>query len=255
MAWFKVDDGFANSRPVLAIPRRYRAQAVGLWVMAGTWSAKELTDGFVPRYVVNEVAASTPAIATYLVKAGLWEVCSDRDGFLFVGWAKYQFTKEQVLTRRKSEAEKKQRARDAARKADEQRRNNTVPEGVPRGQVGESLGESLGESGLPDQTRPDQTRTNLSLVTSKGGVALVDAPEPPRQCQSHINDPTPPRCGFCSDARKLHAEWTSQRNLKRDREKSEHRSAIDACALCDENGMTEVGNGLDRCSHQAVSSA
>lgn len=251
MAWFKVDDGFANSRQILAIPRRYRAQAAGLWVLAGTWSAKELTDGFIPEYLLDELA-STPAIAAHLVAAGLWE--NEAGGYQLIGWAKYQFTKEQVLARRKAEADKKQRARDAARKAADQRRGIDVPEGVPEGHNGVSLGVSLGESRLPS-TRPDPTRTHLSVVTLGGDVALVGAAEPPRQCQSHINDPSPPRCGFCADARKAHTDWTARHKAHREQVKAAHRESVDSCGECDGNGMVEVGDGLVRCEHRAVSHA
>ena len=253
MAWFKVDDGFANSRPILAIPRRYRASAAGLWVLAGTWSAKELTDGFIPEYVLGELA-STPAIAAHLVAAGLWT--NVPGGYQLIGWAKYQFTKEQVLARRTAEAEKKRRARDAARKASDQRRGIYVPEGVPEGHDGESPSCPPGSPVYPvPSTRPDPTRTNLSLVNSKGGVALVDAPEPPRQCESHINDPTPPRCGRCGDARKANDAWAAQRKAKRDLEMTERRNAIDDCGLCDDNGLRETQTGAAHCDHAAAINA
>lgn len=252
MAWFKVDDGFANSRPILAIPRRYRTQAAGLWVLAGTWSAKELTDGFIPDYLLDELA-STPAIAKWLVSAGLWRIVPG--GYQLIGWEKYQFTKEQVLARRKAEAEKKQRARDAARKAAEQRSNKDVPQGVPGGHSGESLGESLGESALPDPTRPDQTRTHLSLVTSGGDVALVDAPEPSPRCESHLLEKNPPRCGRCADARKLHDAWVKAQQEKRQAVMAARREAIDACGICDERGMVERPSGLDHCDHQEAAHA
>jgi hypothetical protein len=254
MAWFKVDDGFATSVPVLQIPRRYRASAVGLWVLAGTWSAKELTDGYVPRYVVNEVAASTEAIAKHLVSVGLWDVCSDRDGFMFVGWAKYQFTKEQVCARRAEEAERKKKAREAKSKLSDQRNSDDVRNVSHEDNV-RSPGDVRAESALPDQTRPDQTRSHLKVVTSGGNLTLVDAPEPPRQCQSHINDPTPPRCGFCADARKINAEWTAQHKSHREQVKANHRQSVDACGMCDGNGMVEAVGGLVRCNHQEVAHA
>lgn len=251
MAWFKVDDGFANSKPVLRIPRRYRAQAVGLWVMAGTWCAKELTDGFVPDYTIDDFASS-PAMAAHLVRAGLWE--NTDGGWQFVGWANYQFTKEQVLARRSAEAEKKQRARDAAKKRSEQVQPSDVPRGHRRDIAGSPEGvPALSE--LPDQTRPDQTKTHLSLVTLGGDVALVDAPEPPIRCQSHILDPSPPRCGFCADARKANEAWAEQQQAQREIRKAQHRDAVNACLLCDDNGMLETAVGLNRCDHLAMSHA
>jgi hypothetical protein len=38
--WFYVDDGFSDSKPVLNMPDRHRLAACGLWVLAGSWSAK-----------------------------------------------------------------------------------------------------------------------------------------------------------------------------------------------------------------------
>ena len=68
MVWFKVDDGFYSSRKVLSIPRRHRLAAVGLWAMAGNWSARELTDGKVPTYVLDELGA-TETLIRALVEA------------------------------------------------------------------------------------------------------------------------------------------------------------------------------------------
>jgi len=47
MPWFRADDGLSSSRKVLGIPRSRRAAAMGLWVLAGTWCSRELTDGFI----------------------------------------------------------------------------------------------------------------------------------------------------------------------------------------------------------------
>ena len=114
MPWFNVDDGFANSKPVLRIPRRYRCAAVGLWTLAGSWSAKELTDGFIPDEALEEFA-STTAMAGMLVKAGLWTKVED--GWQFEGWSKWQKTKEKVLAYREREAEKKRGQRSSPKTA------------------------------------------------------------------------------------------------------------------------------------------
>lgn len=108
MPWFNVDDGFANSKPVLRIPRRYRCAAIGLWTLAGSWSAKELTDGFIPDVAIEEFAGTT-ASAEWLAKAGLWKKVDG--GWQFEGWAKWQKTKERVLSYREREANKKRNAR------------------------------------------------------------------------------------------------------------------------------------------------
>ncbi|QFG11129.1 replication initiation protein [Mycobacterium phage Xula] len=114
MPWFNVDDGFANSKPVLRIPRRYRCQAIGLWTLAGSWSAKELTDGFIPDHTIEEFAG-TPALAEHLVRAGLWTKVEG--GWQFENWAKWQKTKAQVLTYRAADADRKRKARSRTKPA------------------------------------------------------------------------------------------------------------------------------------------
>lgn len=141
MPWFKIDDGFTNSKPVLRLQRRVRASAIGLWTLAGAWSAKELTDGFVPEYVIEELA-STPAIAAHLVKCGLWE--NAEEGWQFKGWEKYQPTREQIMEARDREAERKRKYRESQR-----RPSGTTP--------GPTEGHQQ-ESEPPDPTRPDPTR-------------------------------------------------------------------------------------------------
>ena len=245
MPWFKVDDGFASCRPVLAIPRRYRAQAVGLWLMAGTWSARELTDGFIPEYLLDELA-STPAMAAHLVRAGLFEEASG--GYQLIGWAKYQPTKEQVYARRSEEAQRKQRAREARRKQSDQQepesvRNVSHPDPVRSPQRVRPVSEH------PDPTRPAPTRPLLSVVTSEEEVALVDAQEPPAKCPAHINDPSPPPCRACGDCRRHHDAWKAARDLRRRELAEQRRALIDHCNDCDHNGMVDVGSGLSRCTH------
>lgn len=248
MAWFRVDDGFANSRQILSIPRRYRTQAAGLWVLAGTWSAKELTDGFIPEYLLEELASS-PAIAAHLIRAGLWEKAEN--GYQLIGWAKYQFTKDQVLTRRTEEAERKRRARESKRKTRDQQQQSNVRD-VSRADTMRSPHDVRPVSALPDPTRPDP---NQLLITSSGELTSVAGPEPPRQCPKHITTPNPPPCGGCGDARKNHDAWTARTEQARDAMKAQRRHAIDNCDICDDSGLIDTGDTVTRCNHQALTSA
>ena len=97
MAWFKVDDGLHSSRKVLSIPRNIRLAAIGLWTLAGSWSADEELDGFVPDYVVSEWGAPQKLVDA-LVKAGLWSVVDD--GTQFVKWNEYQPTRADLEAER-----------------------------------------------------------------------------------------------------------------------------------------------------------
>lgn len=241
MAWFKVDDGFASCRQILAIPRRYRCAAAGLWTLAGTWSAKELTDGFIPDYVVIELGG-THAMAAWLVKVGLWEKTSS--GYQVRNWNTFQFTKEQVLKRRTEESERKKRAREAKAKRSDQQNVDNVRSVSHADTLNVSARRPL------YQTRPDQTRTHLSLLTLGGEVALVDAHDPPpSRCPAHIDDPAPPPCRACGDARRTHDAWTAQSDSRKRELAAQRRSLIDACTLCDDQGMVDLGNGAARCDH------
>src|ERR1700742_1294424 len=63
MPWFYVDDGFSDSKPVLNMPDRHRLAACGLWVLAGSWSAKEELDGFVPNSKLRQLGVRPPILA------------------------------------------------------------------------------------------------------------------------------------------------------------------------------------------------
>ena len=111
MPWFVVDDKFSDSKEVLSIPARYRAAAIGLWTLCGSWSMGKLTDGFVPEAIVAHLAGSRywRGTADRLVEAGLWRYVDG--GIQFENWGKWQRTKSEVETRRADAAERKRKSR------------------------------------------------------------------------------------------------------------------------------------------------
>jgi hypothetical protein len=245
MPWFKVDDGFASSRQILSIPPRHRTKAAGLWVLAGAWSAKELTDGYVPEYVLRDLCA-TPATAAHLVAAGLWE--KTEGGWNFVGWSKFQFTKSRVMEHRQNEVERKRRARERseqikAQRAGQQNVDNVRSLSAP--DTGRNPAGIRVTSALPDQTRPDP----LPITTYLGGeVTSVGA-----RCPRHIDDPDPPPCGACADARRANDTAKQTAQLQRQAQLAANRAAIDACTHCDDHGLFEIAdNQMARCPHPAV---
>lgn len=126
MPWFKVDDGLFTSRKVLSIPRTSRMQAMGLWCVAGAWAARELSDGFVPAYVVGELGATTRQ-ADVLVYCGLWE--SADGGYQFHDWHDYQPTREDTEAKRESARERMRKLRGSS---DEVRANTEERSGEVR---------------------------------------------------------------------------------------------------------------------------
>jgi hypothetical protein len=95
VTWFKVDDGFwSHPKSVDLTP-----EAVALWVRAGSYCGKHLTDGFVPAGRLG-MLQGTPEAAYELVVAGLWTEVPD--GWQFHEWDRYQDTKDVVERRRES---------------------------------------------------------------------------------------------------------------------------------------------------------
>lgn len=95
MSWFKVDSTFPHHPKVLSIPKAQRYQAVALWTLAGSWSAKFRTGGHVPAVVVTEdlmrdgglETADVLVRATGVTGRGLWIPVAD--GWVFHDWEVY----------------------------------------------------------------------------------------------------------------------------------------------------------------------
>jgi hypothetical protein len=101
-----------NATPIKAIPRRHRNAAISLWVLAGSWCARYLTDGVIPDNQVQDLGY-TQRDAANLVDARLWIPIPG--GYQFHDWAAYQPTRIHV----ESERERLRKRRAARRRADE----------------------------------------------------------------------------------------------------------------------------------------
>lgn len=235
MPWFNVDDGFSNSKPVLRIPRRYRCTAIGLWTMAGSWSAKELTDGFIPDHAIEEFC-STPAMAELLVRAGLWKRVAG--GWQFENWSKYQKTKEQVYAYRSAEAERKRLARSKGKPPGDEGAS-----GVDTGRTDCGVPPGLqAESGLPI---PKPLPIPKSLENLGGEVALVDAQEPRPQCAKHeTNSATP--CPACLRRRTWDEDHADQLAANELDEKRRLRDDRESCLRCHGTNTYELRDGMVR---------
>lgn len=86
--------------------RRAGLEAIGLWVVCGTYCTDYLTDGQVPSWYVLSWPKGKQ-LAEKLVRTGFWEHAPD--GYQFLSWDEYQRTKEKVL---KDRAKGRQRLAD-----------------------------------------------------------------------------------------------------------------------------------------------
>lgn len=159
MTWFKVDDSLHSHVKAM----RAGEAALGLWVMAGSWSADQLTDGWIPAYAAQRLTPRADELAADLVRAGLW-IPAEQDGesgWIFHDWDGYQPSKESVENRRQADADRRARWRHAksleehtpesrGESQDESRRDTSR----------DSHEESRGVSVLPDPTRPVPVSSN-----------------------------------------------------------------------------------------------
>jgi len=216
MAWFRVDDTFHSSRKVKAIPRGQRLAAIGLWTLAGTWSAQEEQDGKVPAYIVEDFAGERAA--TELVKVGLWDKTDE--GFRFHDWTDYQPTRAQLEERR--EKERQRIAEKRAKRTDVASNTDATPE-----QVGSVLRS-------PDPTRPDPLTYVLEGASPKQSTASLSP-----FCSKHPNG-TDDNCRACGRARmawELAGRPQSGTPAKRDCQTDSHKphpADPTTCVACGE---------------------
>lgn len=100
MAWFNADDKMHGHPKV----RRAGLEAIGLWLVCGTYCTDFTTDGLVPEWYINSWPKGQK-LADHLVKCGFWEPATDGD-FQFLSWSEYQRTKAQVLADKKKTADR-----------------------------------------------------------------------------------------------------------------------------------------------------
>ncbi len=94
LTWFKVDDSFYDHPKVFDLPD----SAVALWTRAGCWSARNLTDGFVPARLPARLCDDHETAVQALIDSGLWRKA--RGGYRFHDWDQYQPSREEVTAER-----------------------------------------------------------------------------------------------------------------------------------------------------------
>lgn len=104
MPWFKVDDTLATHAKVV----RAGNSAMGLWVRAGSWSASQLTDGYVPNDMIG-VLGGKSTDARRLVEVGLW--VNAEGGYRFHQWTDRQPTRAETEKKRDDWRERQRKAR------------------------------------------------------------------------------------------------------------------------------------------------
>jgi hypothetical protein len=165
--WFKVDDKLHDHRKA----RAAGCQAMGLWVLAGSWCGDNLTDGFVPDSIAARWDRNYRKLAGRLVEVGLWEVArkDGEAGWQFHEWAPTNPLREKVLADREAAA-----ARMAKVRANKSKRSGERAANVQR------------TFANPDPTRPDPP------VPGVGSRSLPDAADVLADLKAVEPSPPPP---------------------------------------------------------------
>lgn len=145
MTWFKVDDKLHAS-----MKARRAGDAMALWLLAGSWSAAQLTDGWIPEDIAPMLSRNWRRHARLLTTSGLWErqLRDNIPGWQFHDWSDYQPSRKQVTAEREAAAERQRRARQKAK----ERRDGTSSHGGSHG-VTDGVTSPV-SNGPPDPTRP-----------------------------------------------------------------------------------------------------
>jgi hypothetical protein len=161
MVWWKVDDKLhcnTKIRNVLAD----EPAALALWTVAGSWSADELTDGFIPDSQLPWLMpAGAEQLARKLCRARLWRRVSG--GYQFHEWSEDGDGTRRNPTRAEVEEDRRKKA-EAGRKGGLTRAENRSKSQAP------ALALALaGASDVLDPpTRPDQESSTNSLPPPDG---------------------------------------------------------------------------------------
>lgn len=123
MAWFRVDDTLPMNAKALSCS----LEALGLWALCGAWSCQQLTNGAIPRNLIEAFASrlleanrDIASVASELVDAGMWT--ETPAGYQFHDWDSYQYTSNEVEELRQKRAKA---GRKGGIKSGESRRKNT----------------------------------------------------------------------------------------------------------------------------------
>ena len=155
MTWFKIDDSLYDHPKV----EHLSLAAVGLWTLAGTYCARQLTDGVISHKRVG-MLGGTDSLVAELVGAGLWVAVEE--GYEFHDWTAYQPTRQEVEAKREGARERQRKHRRNV--------NVTRDSGVSHANV-----TALVTAPRPDPTRPDHIKDIPSPADAVDAVS--DAPD------------------------------------------------------------------------------
>lgn len=120
MPWFKADDKLHSHPKVTELP----LEAMGIWIIAGTWCADYLTDGRITLGQIKRLGGAEE-LAEALVDAGMWY--HDGKHYVFKDWTDYQPTKSAVDAEREAARERQRLARERREQKEKDKKASHSP--------------------------------------------------------------------------------------------------------------------------------
>ncbi|MGH3627847.1 MAG: hypothetical protein ACRDRL_10470 [Sciscionella sp.] len=231
MPWFKVDDSFYDHPKIFDAPDC----AVALWTRAGAWSARNLTDGFVPAKLPARLCDDPDTAIGQLVDRGVWR--RTKAGYQFHDWSEYQPTAETVRDLRQKRA-------DAGRK------------GGLAGKTGKQNGSKTQASAshfAKQNGTPSRPVLSSGYLEGVSPDSTAREKRPPDKCSKHENDPDPPNCRACADTRRAAETFDEHQRMAT-------VMTARACPRCDTDGWRfapgrrVVATPYVKCDHQREAS-
>jgi hypothetical protein len=249
MTWFKVDDSFHSHPKVLAAS----PAALGLWVVAGSWSGANLSDGFIPDHVLPRLLPDSASLARDLVTVGLWKRA--RGGYRFHNWGEFNPAAEAVQAERAAARERMRAIRARRKEGAPSDQRGDIEQNSKKGRDGDQEpGSKRTRAGRPTNGSPEQpanvrelfatpTRPDPILGGALGDPLTPRVGDPPSpRCEKHRDTDGSEPCGPCGDARRARTRWevAEAERISKAPKCPNHRGQLaDNCALCRSEDLGE----------------
>ena len=223
VTWFKVDDSFYDHPKIFDAPDC----AVALWTRAGTWSARNLTDGFVPAGMPARLCDDPDTAVRQLMTRGLWN--RTKGGYQFHDWAEYQPSAEAVKKLRETRAEAGKRGGQA--KAAKQTASKSLASASPVAK----------QNAAPTRPVPKGRGGTGDLQGDRSVTRAIGDP-PSVRCEKHRETDGSEPCGACGDARRARTRWDiaeAERIRNAPKCRSHRGQLADNCALCRSEALAD----------------
>lgn len=194
MPYFAVDDAFHSHPKALALRAgAYENDALALWAKAGSWCAAGLTDGHIPKYVVESLLRKNALkAAAELVRVKLWHETAD--GWVFHQWEDHQQSSEEVKAKRSSARERMRevrRQKNGAFEGSSRERSPSVRANNTR-----TFAERSSTPSLPIPTLPRESASALSESAREAPPEVPVSPAPARHPNAVRSEAL--RLGYCA---------------------------------------------------------